>query len=406
MSGPLSGPRDLGPKTAPRAFPARLRGSAIIFVAVAIATCLAFSVLAIDVGLIVLTRVQLQNAADAGALAGASALLDGDQTAATARAIAVSGQNVAWQDGPQPVVITDGDVTFPNARRCRVQTHRTRATGDALSTYFIRVINPTADRLAQVTAMAEAEYYFVCSTDCVKPWSMPDRWNDVNGNGEYDNAEPYTDVNGNGQWDPGEPYTDENGNGAWDPDEPYDPMGTGYLPPGDIGLRITLKLGSPHDAITPGFFYAVDLPPLHSPYGPPQTGGSQYRWNIANCSPYDIGAGDSLQVEPGNMVGPTIQGARDLIDLDPLAYWDDGSQSIMGSDYGTSPRVIKIGFFDPRYTPRSGRTYVIVSKLGAFFIESVAGNGQVNGVYMDLATVGEECDPSQQGLLTALRLIQ
>src|SRR5512145_507860 len=125
------------------------RGSVMIFIAVSLAACLAFAVLAIDVGAIFVTRVQLQNAADAAALAGASALLNADQDEATARAIAVAGENVALQDGPQPVVITEDDVTFPTASRCRVVTHRTEDTGDPLHTFFSPIVGVT-DRLAQV----------------------------------------------------------------------------------------------------------------------------------------------------------------------------------------------------------------------------------------------------------------
>lgn len=392
---------------APLPATARMRGSALVFVAIAMVTCLAFSVLTIDIGLIMMTRVQLQNAADAAALAGASALVGATQETATDRAIAIAAENRAWLDGGlAPVGIEAGDVTFPAATRCRVQTHRTRATGDALRTYFVGVLAPASDRLAQTTAAAEAEYYFLCGSDCLKPWSVPDRWNDTNRNGAYDYGEAYTDSNRNGRYDVGEPYTDSNRNGVRDPDEPYDPRSTGYLPPRDIGLRITLKVGQPQDTIVPGFFYAVDFPPLGDPQGSPQNGANQYRWNIANCSPYTIEVGDTLQVEPGNMRGPTRQGAQALIDSDPGASWDAGAKSVMGSAYGTSPRVIKIGFFDPRYTPKSGRNYVIVSKLGAFFIESVSSNSQVTGVFMGLGTQGEACNPGQPGFLTSLRLVE
>ena len=54
------------------------------------------------------------------------------ETEARARAIAVTGENVAWRSGLEPVVINDADITFPAARRCRVRTHRTAATGDAV----------------------------------------------------------------------------------------------------------------------------------------------------------------------------------------------------------------------------------------------------------------------------------
>ncbi len=381
------------------------RGSVLVFVAVSLAACLAFSVLAIDVGAILVTRVQLQNAADAAALAGASALLAQGEDEATARAIAVAGANQAMQDGLQPVVISDADVTFPTPARCRVVTHRTEATGDPLLTFFSPVIG-VSTRVAQVTAVAEAEYYFICGTDCVKPWSVPDRWDDTDDDGEYDYAEPYTDLNGNGQWNPGEPYTDQNGNGQFDPDEPYDPNTTGYLPPADVGTHVILKQGSPHDVIVPSFFYAVCLPPLHSPEGPPEPGGSNYRWNIANCNLSIIELGDSLLVEPGNMQGPTRQGVGDLIAQDPNAYWENSSNSVQGSDYGMSPRVIKIAFFDPRFTPQSGRNFVIVSKMGAFFVEGLGPQNSVVGVFMGLGTSGTECDPGQPQLLTSLRLVE
>ena len=119
-----------------------LHGNAIIFVTVAITTCIAFSVLTLDVGMILTTKIQLQNAADAAALAGASALILGNQAEARSRAIAVASQNLAWQDGLDQVVIGDLDVTFPSASRCRVRTHRTRATGAALRTFFVQVLNP------------------------------------------------------------------------------------------------------------------------------------------------------------------------------------------------------------------------------------------------------------------------
>ena len=381
------------------------RGSVMIFIAVSLAACLAFAVLAIDVGAIFVTRVQLQNAADAAALAGASALLNSDQDEATARAIAVAGENVALQDGPQPVVITEDDITFPTASRCRVVTHRTEDTGDPLHTFFSPIVGVT-DRLAQVTAVAEAEHYLVCATDCVKPWSIPDRWQDLDGDGTFDYGDPYTDVNDNGQWDLGEPYDDENGDGQYTPDEPYDPMSTGYLPPADVGIRLELKSGSPHDTIVPSFFYAVCLPPLHSPEGPPQNGGAVYEWNIANCNQTIVGVGDSLEVEPGNMQGPTNHGVNDLIAQDPDAYWDPATQTVQGSNFGTSPRVVKIAFFDPRFTPKSGRNYVIVTKMSGLFIEGLGQQNSVIGVFMGLGTQGQPCEGGEPGFLTGLRLVE
>jgi hypothetical protein len=221
----------------------------------------------------------------------------------------------------------------------------------------------------------------------------------------------FHDLDGDGIWGPSEEglqgwtvYLDLDENGQWDDSEPYDPIGTGYMAPADVGLSVDLKLGDPHDTITSGFFFAVNFPPLNGSQGSPEAGGAQYRWNIANCSEWEIGIGDHLQIEPGNMVGPTKHGVRELIASDPSAYWDSAANEVLGSAYGTSPRVVKIALFDPYSTPKSGRNHVVISKLGAFFLEGVTGQSTVRGRFMDMATLGEECDPSDPGLLYSVQL--
>jgi hypothetical protein len=73
-----------------------------------------------------------------------------------------------------------------------------------------------------------------------------------------------------------------------------------------------------------------------------------------------------LQIEPGNMAGPTKQGASDLIDLDPGAHWSSSKKSVVGSAYGVSPRTVIVPIFEPTTAPMSGRTEVKVTKMGAF----------------------------------------
>jgi len=172
-----------------------------------------------------------------------------------------------------------------------------------------------------------------------------------------------------------------------------------------VGAQVELKLGDPNDTITSGFFYAVDFPPLNSGQGSPETGGAQYRWNIINETPYSVEVGDWLQIEPGNMQGPTGQGLRALIDLDPNAYWDNGTNTVQGSDFGTSPRVVKLALFDPQATPPSGRNHVVVSKLAAFFIEGSGHQGTVIGRFMGQTTTGSPC-AGTPSLLTSLHLTQ
>jgi Flp pilus assembly protein TadG len=354
------------------------RGSMIILTAVALVAMFAFAALTIDGAELMTTRNQLQAAADAAALAGASGLVAGNQQTATDRAIAIAGQNLAEQDIKRPVIITAADVTFPAPGRVHVLTHRTAGTGDALVAYFLKIVNPASNNLTDVTAQATAEVYDVCESQCVKPWAIPDRWGDTNGNGKVDAGEP------------------------------YDPITTGYQAPGDVGVQAVLKVGNPQQAIAPGQFFPVDLPPLNCGCGVgPVPGGDQYRWNIGNCNPYQVGVGDKLATETGNMVGPTKQGVQDLIDADPGAYWDASTQSVMGSSFGKSPRVILVPFFDPTSPPTSGKTYVTVTKVGAFFLEGVQGNGNVTGRFIKATVDGPKCVVQNPGtFLKGLALVE
>jgi hypothetical protein len=192
---------------------------------------------------------------------------------------------------------------------------------------------------------------------------------------------------------------------VFDEGEFYDPLLTGYNAPGDIGVQLTLKAGNPNQASVPGHYFPIDLPPLHREIAP-LTGADWYREWIATCAPYTVGPGDTCQVEPGNMVGPTNQGVSDLIASDPNATWDSTTQTVINSDYGISPRVIYVPFFFPWTDATSGRTDVIITKIGAFFIESQTSN-TVTGRFLQVATPGEPCDdPEYTSFFVGLHLIQ
>ncbi len=336
-------------------------GSVVIMVVVTLIALFAFAVIAIDGAVLITSKAQLQSAADAAALAGASGLVEGSDDLAVQRAIEFSSYNRAVGEELAAVLIDAGDVTFPEVDVCRVRTHRTEATGDALRTYFLQVITPGRNS-GDMSAVAAARGFDVCGSKCLKPWAIPDRWNDANGDGVLDD------------------------------DEFYDPDGTGYTAPNDVGEQIILKVGNPHTTVAPGIFYPVNYPPLDNEEGmKPLTGGAWYREWISECEPYMIEEGDRLQLEPGNMVGPTMHGMEELIAQDPGARWDSGSQSIVNSAYGVSPRVGLVPFFDPTLPPASGRNWVTVVKIGAFFIENVGGGGEVTGRFIQITTAGVPC---------------
>ncbi len=335
------------------------RGSMIILLCFVLVVMFAFAVIAVDGAILMASKTELQSAADAAALAGASGLLTGSQDEAVQRAIDFAAFNKAVEEDHTPVVITADDVNFPESDVCRVRTHRTAATGDALRTYFVRVINPGANT-SDMTAVAAARAYDVCGSKCLKPWVIPDRWEDLNGNGSPD---------------PGE----------------YNPDVTGYTAPRDVGQQIVLKVGNPHQTISPGIFYPVCFPPVNNPEGiKPYTGANWYREWIAECAPFLIAVGDELLLEPGNMVGPTRQGLEDLVALDPGAHWDSATKTIVNSAFAESPRIGLVPFFDPTNPPTSGRNSVYIVKIGAFFIEQMQGQ-DVTGRFIQITTGGIPC---------------
>src|SRR5215831_13598389 len=86
----------------------RERGAVIIWLALFLLVLIGFGSLSVDVAKLAATRTQLQNAADAAALAGASAV-DPEtgniiQATAIVRAQGTALSNKAFIDQPQPVV--------------------------------------------------------------------------------------------------------------------------------------------------------------------------------------------------------------------------------------------------------------------------------------------------------------
>jgi Flp pilus assembly protein TadG len=387
-------------------------GNVLIMVAISLAVLASFGVLSIDVGRMLVTKTQLQNAADAAALAGASVFCDNPaatEAEAKARAKLIGAANEAMVDEAVPV---DMDAAQIVVTKSATDNTVDVTVSSNTTQYFLNVVQVAMKQIgapvndALVSANAVAHCGAVCNNQCVKPWSPPDRWNDFsnvaghanwNGNNQYD-SEPWTDRNGNFQYDQGvDTFTDQNANGRFDGEE-YHPLLTGYIPDpypgnslspnGDLGLQIVLKHdngGNPQ----PGQYQPVDLPPINK--GTPIPGANQYRWNIANCNPQGIEPGDILQTEPGNMVGPTAQGMDDLIKLDPTAYWDPTTQSVQGSRFDVSPRIVLIPMHDPRYPIASGRVSQLrVTKVAAYFMEDMNGK-QVIGRFLKVRGPGDPC---------------
>ena len=258
------GPRNRGTRPATawrRAWTADERGSVTVMVALTITAVIALLALAIDLAALFDARSEAQRAADAAALAGASAFLEYQQDyargVAVDRAVEYATSNVIRGE---PVAAEDVTVTV-NEDSATVRAHIRRA---GVATWFARLFGVDAvDIGAEATAWAgEAG-----AAQCLKPFAIPDMWHETT-----------DDLNGNRIWDEGErwrfdpsrgdrysPYSgpgggpNETGYGSHWRDGQTDALGRSYS--ADYGRRITVKATDPHQTMMPSFFLPWVLPP-------------------------------------------------------------------------------------------------------------------------------------------------
>jgi hypothetical protein len=142
----------------------------------------------------------------------------------------------------------------------------------------------------------------------------------------------------------------------------------------------------------------------------PVPGGSAYRENIRTCLPRAfVEVGDLLEVETGNIKGPTLQGVTDLIAQDPSAFWDTSCSTAGGclnSPRGaSSPRLIRIPFFDPRTPVGQGQQTLPVGNIGGFFIDAISDDGSILGRFTRVFGQGGAPGPGG-GFLATVQMLQ
>ena len=365
------------------------------FVAVSLVAFLAASTLAVDVGMFMTARSQAQNAADGGALAGAVALAFDDFDDRTAAGPAVqSAINTARANAVMREIVSveAEDVTFPVApggesNRVRVDVHRTAARANSVATLIGPLFGvPTVD----IAATATAEAAPANAMTCVKPFTIPDRW--------IENSDP--------------PWTVDSTFDRYDNKGNLLPNADVYIPPGvagyagyqampDRGMPLMLRAGVGNN-IEPTFYWSWKMPG--------EIGGDFYRDNIANCNQSVFTYGDPMTQEPGNMMGPTLQGIDDLIAKDPDAFWDAGTNRVV-SDMHPSPRVFPIPLYDPEFYAAgkaNGRNASLrMANWLGFFVESRNGNNVFGRITPILGTIDKDAGPAPAGAFPrAIRLVQ
>lgn len=247
------------------------RGSVTVMVALSVTALAAMLALAIDLAALFDARSEAQRAADAAALAGASAFLEYHD--AYARSIAIDrAMDFATSNVIRGELIDPEDVTVTvDLDSATVRAHIRR---DGVATWFARLVGiESVDIGAEATAWAGA----AGAAQCLKPFAVPDMWEETN-----------DDLNGNRIWDAGERwrfdsdqdrYTPYSGTGGGHGETGYgsdwrngytDALGRTY--PADYGRRITVKTTNPQETLMPSFFLPWVLP---ADQNQPECGGTR-----------------------------------------------------------------------------------------------------------------------------------
>jgi hypothetical protein len=267
------------------------------------------------------------------------------------------------------------------------------------------------------------------SVDCVKPFLVPDMW---------DETDPAQDLDEDNLWDGqlrggdgGEDWVYEPANPA-NPDhqdiyKPYDPtkslaeqalqtgLGSAFRgTTGDYGMPMLIKpqLGMPDGQRNSMFYMLFDLDETLNT-----------RAEINGCTDASrIAIGEPVPIKPGGTTGQVKHGVNDLMEQDPDAFWNystntvEGSQPPPGSgiapgnwDWSQSPRVITIALMDPIFIENGevpgGNSMVTVSNMARMWLNDVDANDNVTAVFLGFTTggaVGGEVGP----LVKTLRLIK
>jgi len=336
------------------------RGVAIMYVAVFLVSSLWLISLAVDMGKLMTTKTELQRAADAAALAGASAIdKEGGgnliTAQANARAVAAAAANTALQETSESVAIDpNSDIDFPpGGHTIHVTVHRDAANGNAMTTIFARTLGITS---LDVKAEAKAK------------------------------AIPLTAVCQNLI--------------------PFSAVGA----PGDFSTACgtTYTLHTQPAASNGGNFQLLNFPDCTDGdcSGATGNGGAKIKWYIENgyCCCVDVGT-TFVDTKPGGTVGPVRQGLQSRWDSDT-----DRRANICYKNYtGNGSRILPVPLVST--LTANGRTSATITGFAAFFMTvrptGGANNMMVVGQFIDYVEPGTGSNnPPPPNALFTIRLIQ
>ncbi len=445
------------------------RGATAVFVAIALVSLLGMVALGVDVGMLMKVRSDAQRAADAAALAGAQDFLTGNpadvKNGAALHALEYASRNyVGWKyvDTSAAVFTDSGNNRIANSPEAYVQVIpdsqkvRVFIRRATTATWFGHMLGID---FVPITVKAAAQAVNAGTGKCVKPFAVPDIWDD---NDEDPNNNDLEDANGQQGKKGGETWTygpEDTYYRYQDPNNPNSAQWTGYgssfrnnindwysadpnkyLYFNDYGRPMVIKMSNPQSTPSPSFFYPWVMP--YDSANPqaycnangcqsPSNGANWYQWNIANCNPVPVSVSANFNQDstylskPGNMIGPTNKGISALMAQDPNACWSTfsdpnhpgymtGAVKLMVSgsctgDYpgwASSPRVALVPLFNPNQIT-NGRTSLSFNNLAVIFIEGQQNaHAEVDARFMFFAKSTGPLAPVTGSLIKKLQLVE
>lgn len=364
-------------------------GVSVVFVALLLVVLLGMAALAVDMGLLMAARTEAQRVADSAALAGAGVYTGDSSSEGLARSTAQHFASLNDIRNVAAVVDPDEDVEFvPANRLVRVRVHRTAARDNPMTNVFARAIGiDTTD----VSTVAAARWNPTGGANCMLPVCIPDRW--------WEGIAPGVGDSESGPWptmtDVFDPANDvyeplfifnEDGEIIDGPNEPHSSYNESAR-----GTEIRLKTNSPcqggEECWFPATYFAIRFPGDDS-----QPGADVWAERIKGCPEPDLiwYPGQLVDQEPGDMVGKTNEGFKELIDQAPDQYWASSGPGVPAGgcvwdpnrpggagcipDY-ESPRTRVLPMFDPREFPDNPSVPFRITSFVGVFVDGFQGSG-------------------------------
>jgi hypothetical protein len=336
----------------------------MLYVAVFLLSSIWLVSLAIDMGKLTVTKNELQRAADAAALAGASCVspTDGSLMQDSARVLAtyVAAQNTALQTNSEPVVIDPQlDISFPTIHKIKVSVHRDAASGNPMTTIF-----------AQTLGIMSLDVHTYAVAEAI-PIDKP-----------CDKMSPMAPVDQPGGFSTA------------------------------CGSFYDLKIGSGGKNPGPGNFQLLD-------YGSDCNEGPCAGLNgigpltecwIVNGYGCCIKIGDQfVDTEPGNKVGPVRKAMKDRWDLDTDKRTNICYQKYLADGLGNQKRVVTTPIVET--WDLNGKKAAKIVAFAAFFMLDIPGKGGpqniAHGQFINYVAPGEQTEEPPPGpQLFTLRLVE